>query len=66
MLPIGLKLSEFNKVKKLIFQHVPFDIEDELSRESKIFGIKYQPSKKNSIKKNAAVRTTKKNKKISL
>jgi hypothetical protein len=62
MLPMGLKLGDFSKVNKLIFTPLPFNIEDELSRDSKIFGFKI-PVKKSSIKNKSKTNNTKKNKK---
>ncbi len=62
MLPMGLKLSDFTKVNRLIFTTLPFNVEDEISRDNRIFGIKSEP-KKISIKNKAKKNDTKKNKK---
>jgi hypothetical protein len=62
MLPMGLKLADFAKVNKLIFTPLQFNIDDEITRDNKIFGIKIQ-SKKTSIKNKSNTQNTKKNKK---
>lgn len=49
MLPMGLKLTDFTKVNKLIFTTLPFNIDDEISRDNKIFGMNIE-TKKSSIK----------------
>jgi hypothetical protein len=59
MLPMGLKIADFAKVNKLIFTALPFNIEEELSRDNKVFGIKI-PIKKTSIKNKVKINTTKK------
>ena len=59
MLPMGLKLSEFSKVNKLIFTSLPFNLDDELLRDNKIFGIKI-PIKRNSTKNKSKLNKTKK------
>ena len=40
MLPMGLKLTDFTKVNNILFTTFPFNFEDELSRDNKIFGMK--------------------------
>ena len=37
---MGLKLTDFTKVNKILFTTLPFNFEDELSRDNKIFGMK--------------------------
>ncbi len=59
MLPLGLKLNDFTQVKRLIFNRLPFDINEELFRDNIIFGIN-EGQKKHSLKKNPKTRTTKK------
>ena len=49
MLPMGLKLNDFTKVNKLIFTTLPFNFDDELIRDNKIFGMKIH-IKKSSLK----------------
>jgi hypothetical protein len=61
MIPSGLKLTDFTKVNKLIFTTLPFNIEDEISRDNKVFGIKI-PVKKTSSKTKVKSNSTKKNK----
>ena len=41
MLPMGLKLTDFTKVNKLIFTTLPFNIDDEISRDNKNVGKSY-------------------------
>ncbi len=62
---MGLKLSDFSKVNKLIFTTLPFNLEDEIIRDNKIFGIKI-PIKKTSTKNKSKLNNTKKNKKKGL
>jgi hypothetical protein len=62
MLPMGLKLADFAKVNKLIFTTLPFNIEEEISRDNKVFGFKV-PVKKASIRNKSKLNNTKKNKK---
>lgn len=59
MLPAGLKLSNFSKVNKLIFTTLPFNLDDEIIRDNKIFGIKI-PIKKTSTKNKKKINNTKK------
>jgi hypothetical protein len=63
MLPLGLKITDFTKVNKLFYTYLPFDLDEELERDSKIFGIKYE-GKKRSIKNKSKLNTTKKNNKL--
>jgi hypothetical protein len=49
MLPMGLKLTDFTKVNKLIYTTLPFNIDDEISRDNKIFGMVME-KRKTSIK----------------
>ncbi len=59
---MGLKLADFAKVNKIIFTTLPFNIDDELLRDSKVFGLKIQ-SRKTSIKNKTKTNNTKRNKK---
>ncbi len=58
---MGIKFSYFTKVNRIIFTTLPFNIDDEMIRDNKIFGIKAQP-KKSSIKNKSKKNDTKKNK----
>jgi hypothetical protein len=64
MLPMGLKLNDFVKVNKLIFTNIPFNIDEEMIRDNKIFGMKLDIKKISLKNKNNNNRSTKKKKTI--
>lgn len=45
MLPMGLKLNDFTKVQKLIFMPLQFNLDEEMYRDNKIFGMKNELKK---------------------
>jgi hypothetical protein len=55
MLPLGIQLNHIEKINKMIFTTLPFNMEEQLLRDSKIFGMKID------IKKNKSRKTNKKN-----
>jgi hypothetical protein len=60
MLPIGLNISNFKPIKRLIFELKEFNFEEEEDRDSKIFGIIRKQRK--TIRNKSRQKTTKKNK----